>query len=318
MTRQAVAFFNERSVPVAASPVQVGPLVSTLANTIAAARTIRRDLSLVASIPLAHLPVTRDGRSIAALLGSSGGRVREEWRSVLNALNRAPFASFAAPVMNPDYEEFRWDNQLVDGLGIAAAAGQLAISMASAPAWETDSLMIEHVAMLHDGSSLESRQVDLRHASNPVHVEGHAQHLLSSTLPKPFTGSELWAQRAEVLPTIAFLPRVEQDLRAFATGSSALAQILEALLEIDAACRMWVSARGAPPNFGPHITGESATRKHLCTFSVGDGKDRCFDLHARYTPGAGRIHFSPNGPDVAPHATVAYIGPKIEQRRSRL
>jgi hypothetical protein len=56
------------------------------------------------------------------------------------------------------------------------------------------------------------------------------------------------------------------------------------------------------------VTGESETRKSLCEFLDLDGAISIFELHARFTPGPGRIHFRLIPGDGI--ARVAYIGRK--------
>lgn len=61
----------------------------------------------------------------------------------------------------------------------------------------------------------------------------------------------------------------------------------------------------APRPAGP----VTAQRKRLCLFRDLDGEEECFDLHGRFTPGAGRLHFRLVPEDKA--LRIAYIGAKL-------
>ena len=63
------------------------------------------------------------------------------------------------------------------------------------------------------------------------------------------------------------------------------------------------------PDWGVHVTGEYGGREQLCWFEDLDGEQRLFEQHARFTPGAGRIHFRLDGSDQ--RIVVAYIGRKL-------
>lgn len=63
------------------------------------------------------------------------------------------------------------------------------------------------------------------------------------------------------------------------------------------------------PVWRSKITVEGEQRKLLCRFTDLDGQVRVFDLHGRFTPGAGRVHFR-----LVPEegkARVAHVGLKL-------
>ena len=94
-------------------------------------------------------------------------------------------------------------------------------------------------------------------------------------------------------------------------GSPALSQVADKLRQLEDAVSTWNPETAPFPDWPTHVTPESERRKRLCWFVDGDGEVHCYDLHARFTPGAGRIHFR-----LAPERTtgriiVAHVGPKI-------
>jgi hypothetical protein len=132
------------------------------------------------------------------------------------------------------------------------------------------------------------------------------------SLPYDFSGHDLWKQRGELFPGLAFLPRVENDFAALPAGSPDLKQVRIRLRQLAQAARNWHDNGGAAPEWLSHVTPEGARRQKLCEFSDFDGTVRCFDLHARYTPEPGRIHMRLNQATIAPYVTIAYIGHKLK------
>ncbi|MEU3217046.1 hypothetical protein [Streptomyces sp. NPDC006971] len=62
------------------------------------------------------------------------------------------------------------------------------------------------------------------------------------------------------------------------------------------------------PEWQSKVTPEGETRKRVCRFA-DDGEQETFHLHARFTPGAGRIHFRTIGEEGK--IRIAHVGGKI-------
>jgi hypothetical protein len=101
----------------------------------------------------------------------------------------------------------------------------------------------------------------------------------------------------------------EPQLKIFRPGIPALKAVAERLAELERAVAEWDPARRAEPEYRSLVTPEHQTRKWLCWFVDLDGASRLFDLHARFTPGAGRLHFRLEG--AARSAVVAHVGEKL-------
>jgi hypothetical protein len=81
------------------------------------------------------------------------------------------------------------------------------------------------------------------------------------------------------------------------------------LRRIDGAIADWNPKMQAVPAWRSKISPEGEQRRQLCRFTDLDGKVRVFDLHGRFTPGEGRVHFR-----LVPEerkARVAYVGLKL-------
>ncbi|MFF9347790.1 hypothetical protein [Streptomyces sp. NPDC014734] len=81
------------------------------------------------------------------------------------------------------------------------------------------------------------------------------------------------------------------------------------LERLDAAAAAWDPATMKEPEWQSKVTPEGETRKRVCRFEDVDGKWETFHLHARFTPGAGRIHFRPIGEEGT--IRIAHVGGKI-------
>jgi hypothetical protein len=92
-------------------------------------------------------------------------------------------------------------------------------------------------------------------------------------------------------------------------GFKALRQVDDRLRELDDTVAEWDPTEQAFPAWRSKVTPEGATRKRQWTFKDDSGVERLFDLHARFTPGAGRIHFC-LVPETERRMLIAYIGLK--------
>jgi hypothetical protein len=126
----------------------------------------------------------------------------------------------------------------------------------------------------------------------------------------PTDGDDLWTNRTTRFPRLRFLARVEAQVRALKSGTPELIAINQRLWEIQTALAEWDFAAEPLPRFRTKVTPEHEQRRDKFNFADTDGRIRCFDMHARYTPGAGRIHLwcdRANGT-----ASIAHIGQKVQ------
>ncbi len=109
------------------------------------------------------------------------------------------------------------------------------------------------------------------------------------------------------LPHLRFLPRVGDDLRGLTQAW--LHPVKERLAELELATAEWTPSSAAQPQWRSRVTPDSDTRKPLCRFADTDGTMQLFDWHARFTPGAGRLHFRMDA--AHQQLVIAYIGTKL-------
>lgn len=316
-TRTPLAVLNELSLPVPAADVPVHDLIRLLDQFVGcmrAARKIRPDLGLAMRESLGHVPVDRQGRSYASLAAQEGGRAKDLWRYIQSSRNFAPFATIPAVKMPECDEQFEHEGMAAIGLGVACVAGQLGVSFASDGRWHNSKVELVRRFLMEDsvGGQLEehTEEAAVIHASTVPHVTEHERRISDLALPDQFAGDDLWRDREHLYPWIEFLPQVKGQLQAHHPGTPAVQQIHECLSKLNESTAAWNPEVSAFPEWKTHVTPESARRKELCWFTDSDGARRCFDLHARFTPGAQRIHFrlvyGGGG-----RLRIAHVGPKL-------
>ncbi|MEU7118496.1 hypothetical protein [Streptomyces zaomyceticus] len=228
-------------------------------------------------------------------------------RQFIKALrNRAP----SAEELPGSEVEYVCAGERVKGIGAAHIMDSLAVSLPVSLAWtgtwldvtvrrlvesETGDLAVEEVTEL------------VRHSARRADLAVHEKWGCSAGLDAVDTPQQLWEEREDFFPHLQFLPRVQDDLAALELKW--FVQVRGLLARLEASAALWNHAERAAPEWqGAYVTPEGQQRKLLCYFRDLDDKDRCFDLHGRFTPGAGRLHFRLVREEGA--LRVAYIGPK--------
>lgn len=314
--REPIAVVNERSLPPFVDDLSVETipiLLSKFVEMSQALREIRPDLSLASATPLGSLPITPEGSSFGSIAMELGGRPKEDWRHIQSRRNKAPFSISPSLIPQDPGEEYRIAGESCVGLGVASGSEQLAVSFATSATWDAHEIELLRVSLVEDdvtGDLLErSEDVCVKHASHPVHVETNRAWIAELALPQPFSGADLWLDRETLYPHLVLLPRVKSQLRAFDPGSATMAAVHERLTELSSSAGAWDPITSTFPVWKSDVTPESASRKHLCYFADDDGVDHCFHLHARFTPGKGRIHLRLDTESQA--LRIAHVGPKL-------
>ncbi|MEO3778169.1 hypothetical protein ABGB16_15245 [Micromonospora sp. B11E3] len=273
-------------------------------------RRSRTDVALVTERRFFDLDLG-DDYSVREWAGD--GRNRDSLRYLQGMRQRAPFRD-VAPTELRDGTEYFHEDRAAEGLGTAYQVGGLAVSLPLGQMWEETLLRLIERGLAEDDAgsvALTETEVEVRHASRPEHVDEHQRWLCESELTRIHTGAELWAAREDIFPHLRFLPRVADDLLGLVPAW--LRPVKDRLAELELATAEWAPSSEASPRWRSRVTPESETRKALCHFPDTDGATRLFDLHARFTPGAGRLHFRLDG--ARQQLVIAYIGAKLGWRR---
>jgi len=300
-----LTFLNELSYPRGAvSQLLAREAVRTLIALLRELKRERSDLALHSSVPLNNIPLG-DNLWLGSL--RADGETLDEWRFLRGLENRAPFHFGLDHEIegNVDYE---FENESAAALGFVHEFDALAISFDS-EAWRSPTVKVTRIELQEDGT-LELEDVCVRNASLNTHVEPLRTWIRIIALQEPQDGDDLWANRTARFPRLRFLQKVEAQIRSLKAGSPALFAVNRRLWEIQSALSAWDFTSVSLPTFRTKVTPEREQRRDLFEFKDLNGEIRCFDLHARFTPGAGRIHFWCDSSDGT--AAIGYVGEKIQ------
>lgn len=268
----------------------------------------RSDVTLITQVALKSIELA-EGYYVQEWIGAAAAN-RDRWRMIMAIRNRAPFRS-AIPEDFRDEVEYRHDGGIAEGIGTAHLIDGLAISLRLSPAWDEPWLTVERSILEEDDSgaiALRSESVEVRHAAATEHASQHEKWVHEAGLDGLTSGSDIWENRDSIFPHLTFLPRVEAELRNLRVDW--VRPVTGQLLKVEEAVAEWHDGQAAMPAWKTKVTGEfEARQRAFCEFVDLDGVVRVFELHARMTPGPGRLHFRLVSEDRT--ARVAYIGRKL-------
>lgn len=230
------------------------------------------------------------------------------WRSMRRMQDRAPFSDVLPPGVG-DGIEYRLGEQAAEAVAAAHLMDGLLVSLLLNKCWDVPWLNASRSVLTDDAGhfSITDDEVQIRHAATLDHVAAHEEWIKQIGVLDLASGTEIWEQRAAIFPNLQFLPRVERLLREL--REDWVTSLAWELRRIDGAIADWDPAVRSVPTWRSQITPEHEQRKRLCRFTDLDGETRVFDLHGRFHPGAGRVHFRLVHEERK--ARIAYVGLKL-------
>jgi hypothetical protein len=300
-------FLNEKSWGTASDPTRAERAMADFVTAVRAAAAAG-GTALVSEVDVKALHIA-DGYPVNKWIGASP-RNRALWQRLRALQGRSPVRSVFPAEDAADHLEYRHNGEVALGLGAAHFMDGIAVSLPVARQWQADSVTLERSELTEDDDgTLEMRHdtVDVRHLSAEPHLDVHLDWIRAARRKGVTTGSRMWDSRADLYPHLTFLPRVEGQLSGL--NPHWVVPVRRALERLEEAVAAWDPASMAEPEWRTKVSPEGETRKRVCRFTDLDGQTRTFDLHARFTPGAGRIHFRL----VPEERTIrlAHIGSKI-------
>ncbi|MGI5340561.1 hypothetical protein ACQEVS_25770 [Streptomyces sp. CA-181903] len=302
-------FLNEKSWATACDRPRADAAMAGFVDVVrAVAKEDPTDTSLVSEVDLKALEVA-EGYSIGKWIGSSP-KNHARWQRLLSLRNRSPIRSvYPAPDADGNLE-YRHHGDVALGLGAAHFMDGMAVSLPVAPQWEAPFVILDRSELveLDDGTlKVEHANVEARHLSAVPHADDHRSWIRESSLARAATGRQIWERKDGLYPHLQFLPCTEAML----TGLDPhwIVPVRRCLERLEAAVALWDPETRPEPEWQTKVTPESRTRKKVCWFSDMDGFTRLFELHARFTPGMGRVYFR-----LVPEERgirLAHIGSKI-------
>ena len=306
-----LVFLNELSRPQEPlQPTVAKGLLDRLVKLLQELKKTRQDIALHSAEPLKDMSV---GADYPLARWCNDGDCREEWRFLRALENRAPFGSGLEELGEPLLRvEYRFQGTVASGLGWAHLASGLAISFDHSASWQVDRVPLTRGTLQEDPAgdiAWKEEAVEAMHAAQPPHIQQHRAWLAQACRQPARDPNDLWQRRAELYPHLEFLPRVQAQLCELHPAHPWFREIAQRLEELDVAVGEWNPALAPTPAWRSHVTPEHVQRRQLCMFEDLDKQERCFDLHARFTPGAGRLHFRLDAN--RRKAIVAHAGTKL-------
>lgn len=208
--------------------------------------------------------------------------------------------------------EFYYNGNCVKGMGVAYLLGTPLISFYHAT-WNVCDIPVEVRILDDDDGEVVSEVHIIRHCSRKEHVVSIGEWLSELDLPVVSDGIELWVKKGILYPNLIFCENTRKQLSYLHANTPSFQQILCRFQELQRVAAV-MNNNFNPGIFKYKVTPESETRIN----GLGDklkfqGKGAAFTVfswHLRYTPGKGRIHFSPD--EATNQIYVGHIGPKIE------
>jgi len=295
---------NELSCRTVLPVDQVDRAMRDFVGALKHARQVRAATALISP---ERLPAVELAAGYPMAKWANDARNRDLWRLVRAMQQRAPFTfdQLVPPEDGGDLE-YLHNGRVARGLGVAHLVEGLAVSLPTEPDWSADRVRMTRNTLVDDGEIVED-EVDVPHASSPGHMRVHESWLGREGLAAIGTGAALWEARAEYFPSLSFLPRVEEQLRHL--SADWVTPVRNRLAELQEGASGWEPATEPHPLWRSKVTPEAEQRKQLCGFVDLDGQTRLFDLHARFTPRHGRLHFRLLRDSGT--IRIAYIGTKL-------
>jgi hypothetical protein len=269
----------------------------------------RGDAAIVSGVLLKEQMELAPGYYLAEWVRSRPGNI-DLWRFIRRMQNRAPFRD-VLPAGAGDGSDYFHGGRSAVALGAAHLLDALLVSLLVDNCWDCSWLPADRELLVQtpDGdTAIMKDRVEVRHAATLEHATQHEEWIKRSGLLDLRSGSEIWERRVELYPDLQFLPRVQKQLHHL--SPEWVTPVAVELRRLNDAIADWEPRQQRVPVWRSNVTAEAETRKRLCIFTDVDGVKRTFDLHGRFTPGKGRLHFRLVPEDG--RARVAHIGPKLD------
>lgn len=239
----------------------------------------------------------------------------EKRRLIMSIITQFPFIDKELEAIIYDrvlLSDFKFENEVVEGLGIAYLLDSIAISFLMEDKWDTAYLSLQ-MEFIDEEAETFTEHIDIRHISTPIHLAEHENWISSTYLKNIKTGKELWRKRSTLFPSLVFCEHIEEQITALHEGQTLFKQILKRLFQLEAYFSNWKSGPFLPDTIGSKVTPEShitlTKYKDEHTFLCPDGENRLFSWHSRMTPFAQRLFFYPC--ESTRNCFIGYIGKKL-------
>ncbi|MDF2369309.1 MAG: hypothetical protein P1V21_00790 [Rhizobiaceae bacterium] len=317
MNQKAVIFNDESFLHSQEPSCDLCRFLASIARGLAALLSQDVILMEIRSVREFYQIISGSGLSLYDLILtlSKSNEYRDEARLLLQMTVRAPLLNGLPNDINDAFWglEYAPEQDLSgDALVLCALLEGVAVSLPTATAWETNSLLVK-LQLLTPDEELLTYSVQVEHLSR----EEHSIHLIENSKQRLFTDivqpEQAWLHREKIFPSLLFSSDLEQHMADVQVGE--FLPILRRLKELDNAAGSWLGSDEKWPIFPCKVTGESKStmsndklRKLRAFRSSLTGAVEIFEQHARIG-GNTRIHMRI---DVASKTIeIGYLGPHL-------
>jgi len=309
-------FVNELSFPIAdCVVVEAAARLESFAGAFRAVAAIDRNISIDSAVPLSQLNFATNW-PLAALRNQP--TCKELGQYLQRLADRAPFNHALGEVPEddaggPDYRMpagAAWcAGDPAVGIGLSHIFDGVAISLSTHEVWTLRHIDLDRNE-LDAAGEIVTTEVVARNAIDAEAITEHSEFLTNLVRPEVHNGAEIWERRAELFPHLRFIPRTEGQLAGLLHGDPLVGVVLDRLLKLDDAIRIWRDTGCASPPIPYYVRPESTTREALTEFKDDDQTKRRFSWHGDYGPGENRLHYILED-DPLRLAVIGHIGRKL-------
>lgn len=297
-------FLNELSCGTSQSASRVDEVMEDFVALLRHVKQRRPEAALISPVKREDLELAQ-GYYVNQWIGARP-KNHDLWQFIRRMQNHAPYSAVLPPGA-AEGTQYSVDGTEARGLGAAHLMDGLLVSLLVNATWDTPWVEATYDELDDEGEDILSGPVSVRHAATTGHAQSHDDWVRQGGLSALRLGSEIWDARSDLFPHLDFLPRVEADLTDLVPEW--VVPVASRLASLNEAVAKWDPKVPGEPPWLSKVTPESENRRKYCWFDDLDRERRLFDLHARFTPGVGRIHMRLVAE--ASMVRIAYIGRKL-------
>lgn len=189
--------------------------------------------------------------------------------------------------------EYRYDGEIVHGLGAAILLRGIGVSLPTEVCWQTHEIELA-VQIIQNDAAQETKET-VKHISQVAHLVNH-QPWLNETYGIR-SGQVLETRLRALFPHLVFCDNARRQIRALNVGFERIQQIIDRLNDLDTYCENWADGAGFNIFTLNQITAASDESNQTMQqygdkrrFRCPDGEYRTFSHHLKDLQDNWRIH----------------------------
>lgn len=280
------------------------------------------DVAIDVSLSLANLGMskiirtTRDfvtrslakGYSVAEWAKDKNGN-KERRIYFLTYATKSPYieAFYDEKEQSDELFEFRFEQNLALGLGLAYLWGTSSISLAGDTRFIEGKVALTEHRVTASGESTE--RISVLTLSKNEQIEFHKECIQNALLGSINNGHDLIENAEEMLPFLSFCPNAIDQVRRLCGSEQFFPEVLNHLFTLNATMREWsVGAYTPKLDYSTESPNTMSNKKYARNrlFPCRDNVERQFSLHSKIKSANKRIYFFPQPEQKVVH--IGYVG----------